>query len=81
MKPGDHFDFDVYLSFYSHSGFFSKGYGQGKEPVWSEKGLTYDYAAGNERHLNLTIPASEKLIYKNQTLNIHMQIKFKNPFY
>ena len=53
----------------------------GKQPVWSESGLKYDYSPENERHMNLTLPAGEMITKNNRTLNLHMQVRFRNPFY
>ena len=70
MKPGDPFELDVYINFQNNYQFFQRGGIIGKEPVWSEKGLNYDYSPENERHNNLTIPVNEKLL-SNNTLFLH----------
>ena len=61
--------------------FFNRGGINGKHPAWSESQLRYDYSPENERHMNLTLPVSEIITKSNKTLNLHMQVKFRNPFY
>ena len=80
MRPGEQFDFDVYLSFYSPYAFFERSQIVGKKPEWSEKDLAYSYLDTNKRDLNITIPVTENL-RKNHTLYLHMQFTMKNPFY
>ena len=31
--------------------------------------------------MNLTLPAGEMITKNNRTLNLHMQVRFRNPFY
>jgi hypothetical protein len=80
LKPGDPFDFDVYVSFQNSQQFFMRGGIYGKEPHWSEKGLKYEYSPENERHNNLTIPVTDNLL-ANNTLYLHTQFRIRNPFY
>lgn len=80
LAPGQKFDFDVYLSFKDNYQFFERGGISERQPVWEEQGLTYDYAATNNREINLTLPVYDKL-RKNNTLYLHFQIKTLNPFY
>ena len=72
MRPGDKFDYDVYLSFHSPYAFFERNQIAGKKPEWSEKDLFYSYVDSNKRELNLTIPVNENL-RRNHTLYLHMQ--------
>ena len=58
LKPGDPFDFDVYINYQSPAQFFYNGGIVGKEPEWSERALKYDYSPENERHSNLTLPVT-----------------------
>lgn len=78
MRPGEPFDFDVYLSFKNKYNFFKDKIAT--DPFWSEKNFTYNYTAENERHFNLTLPVHER-IRMNKTLYLHMQITTPNPFY
>jgi hypothetical protein len=81
LRPGDSFDVDVYVNYQNNWQFFNRGGIQGKQPAWSESHLTYDYAATNERHMNLTLPVTDSIIKNNKTLNVHVQVRFSNPFY
>ena len=81
LRPGDKFDVDVYVNYQGNWQFFKNGGINGKQPAWSEKGLKYDYSPENERHMNLTLPAGEMITKNNRTLNLHMQVRFRNPFY
>jgi Cleft lip and palate transmembrane protein 1 (CLPTM1) len=80
LRPGDEFNIDVYINYQNNWRFFKMGGISGKEPVWTEKRIFYNYDQENERHINLTLPVTEKLL-QNNTLNLHMQVSFKNPFY
>lgn len=57
-----------------------KGGSENKEPVWSERGITYEYADKNKKELNVTVPVNDKL-RNNKTLYLHFQLTVKNPFY
>lgn len=81
MRPREQFDFDVYISYYNPYQFFERGKISEREPVWSEKGLVYDYTPENAKELNLTIPVNDNLVKMNRTLYLHMQVTTKNPFY
>ena len=81
LRTGDLFDVDVYVNYQGNWQFFKNGGINGKQPAWSESGLKYDYSPENERHMNLTLPAGEMITKNNRTLNLHMQVKFRNPFY
>jgi hypothetical protein len=81
LRNGEPFMFDTYLSFMPNHRFFKGGGIRGKTPEWHEDGLYYNYASSNERHLNLSIPVTEKLHKMNNTLYLHMQVTVRNPLY
>ncbi|TNV80823.1 hypothetical protein FGO68_gene13054 [Halteria grandinella] len=81
FKTGEPFEFSAYISEQTHQRFFRRGGINGRVPEWQQFGLTYDYSPSNERHFNLTIPVTEQLLQANESLNLHFQVRARNPFY